>query len=72
MEFMLIFVAGIVVGMIIILLISMFHLVGALRVDQSDPDEPYIFLELDKGKGSIAFKKYIVLKVNLKNFIPHK
>ena len=48
--------------------------VGSLRVDQSDPDSgPYLFLELShKGADAIYKKRYVVLKVNIKNYISHE
>lgn len=46
---------------------------GTLRVDRSDPDEaPYLFLELSKEIRDVVSRKYVVLKVNLQNFIPPK
>ena len=48
--------------------------VGSLRVDQSDPDSgPYLFLELShEGVDAIYKKKYVVLKVNIQDYISHE
>lgn len=47
-------------------------LVGTLRVDRSDPDGPFIFLELKNPVGHVTSKKYVVLKVEDKDFIPRE
>ena len=45
--------------------------IGTLRVDTSDPyEEPYLFLELRRGVGDIKRMKYVMLKVNIENYIP--
>lgn len=47
--------------------------VGTLRVDQSDPDDnPYLFLELSEDPKKLPNQKYIILKVNIENYISHK
>lgn len=49
------------------------HSIGSLRVDTSIPnEEPYLFLELQKSIESIQAKKYVVLKVDLHNYISLK
>lgn len=64
---------GLVVGIIIALLIFRRRICGDLRVDTSDPfDGPYMFLELGKDVGSVIHKKYVVLKVNRKSYIPRR
>lgn len=71
-------IIGIVVGIIIGLLCGRYVIqrkaVGSLRVDQSDPDSgPYLFLELShKGADAIYKKRYVVLKVNIENYISHE
>lgn len=47
-------------------------LVGALRIDTSDSDGPYIFLELHKEMQDIINKKVIKLAVDLKDICSHK
>lgn len=67
------FCVGIVAGMVLHIFISRIKSVGTLCVDDSDLDDgPYLFLELSKDIGFIRRKKYVVLKVNLKSYIPHK
>lgn len=71
-------IIALLIGTIIGLILSRFVFkekpVGSLRVDQSDPDSgPYLFLELShEGADAIYKKKYVVLKVNLKDYISHE
>ena len=45
---------------------------GTIRLDQSDPDSPYLFLELSQdGMSKIQSSEYVLLHVNLKNYISH-
>lgn len=67
------FGTGVLVGSIVTMLIFRLFLIGALRIDTSDQEDgPYLFLELNKDVGDISSKKYVILKVSLKNFISHK
>ena len=45
---------------------------GNLRVDRSDPDGPYFFLEIKKPISSILKRKTIVLQVRCENFLTRK
>lgn len=64
---------GFMIGCVIAALIFRVFRVGTLRVDTSDPDDrPYMFLELTKNVQAVMRKKYVVLKVNTKNFISQK
>ena len=42
--------------------------IGTLRIDSSDPDGPYMFLELETDPGVIKKEKYVVLKVDTKSY----
>lgn len=47
--------------------------VGALRVDLTDPDSgPYLFLELEKPVGVIESKKYVTLKIRIREDLSQK
>lgn len=72
MELVIILAIGIVVGSIITRIIIRPLDIGTLRIDTSDPDGPFMFLELSKDVNTVASKKYVVLKVNLKNYISQK
>lgn len=73
MNVFVIFGIGVAVGCILATAISRIKSVGILRVDTSDPDDnPYLFLELSKGLNEICRRKYVVLKVCIKSFLPQK
>ena len=73
METAIIFIAGVLIGCIFSVVICRLMSVGSLRIDTSDPDDnPYLFLELSKDVDTVSRKKYVVLKVSIKNFLPHK
>lgn len=73
MEFAIVFALGAIFGAILALTTSYSRSVGNLRVDHSDPEEPpYLFLELVKDVGDISRKKYVLLRVNVKDFISRK
>ena len=42
--------------------------IGTLRVDSSDPDGPYLFLELETDPNVIKKEKYVLLKVDTKSY----
>ena len=66
------FLVGVLIGTIIYAIAVKTASVGTLRIDQSDPeDSPYLFLELDKNLSTIVSKQYVIMKVNLKNYISH-
>ena len=73
MELILCVIIGVVIGVVFGRQVFRKDTVGSLRVDQSDPDSgPYLFLELShKGVDAIYKKKYVVLKVVLKDYISH-
>lgn len=65
-------VIGIVIGFIGAYAIRRKHPVGVLRIDKSDPDGPYLFLELKKSISEIVTQKTVLLEVKREDFIPHK
>lgn len=67
-----IFAIDIVIASIITKIITKPLDIGTLRIDTSDPDGPFMFLELSKDVDAVASKKYIILKVNLKSYISQK
>ena len=70
--FVIIFAIGVVIGSIITRIINRPLDIGTLRIDTSDPDGPFMFLELSKDVDSVTSKKYVILKVNLKSYISQK
>lgn len=68
-----VFIIGILIGSIATNAIYQQARTGTLRVDTSDPEDgPYMFLEIDKGVENITSKRYILLKVDLHSYLPHK
>lgn len=63
---------GGVIGAILTKLISPTKTIGTLRIDMSDSDGPYLFLELDKGVGDISREQYVQLKINTESYISRK
>lgn len=73
MELAIIFVTGVIVGCILVSIIRRIKSIGTLRVDTTDSDGPYIFLELDKGDAEdLARQKYVIMRVRLRGYIPQK
>lgn len=46
--------------------------IGNLRLDHSDPDSPYLFLELTDGLEAIYEENEVIVKVKIEDFIPRK
>lgn len=46
--------------------------IGTLRVDSSDPDGPYLFLELETDLNVIKKEKYVLMKVDTRSYISQK
>lgn len=63
MNLVIIFILGVLVGAIFTGIVFRLFLVGTLRVDHSDPDGPFLFLELSKRVEAVVSKKYVVLRV---------
>lgn len=65
-------VVGILIGFIGASVIRRKHPVGFLRIDKSDPDGPYLFLELKKSVNEIIAQRTVLLEVKREDFISHK
>ena len=70
--FVFVFVIGMVIGCVFSSIVRRSKSVGKLRIDTSDPDGPFMFLELSKGVGDISTKKQVLLQVDLKSYISHE
>lgn len=57
-------VVGIMIGFVVSSIIRRKHPVGFLRIDKSDSDGPYLFLELKKSVNEIIAQRTILLEVN--------
>lgn len=65
-------VVGIMIGFIVSFIIRQKRPVGFLRIDKSDPDGPYLFLELKKSVDEIVTQRTVLLEVKSEDFIPRK
>ena len=61
---------GAILGCVSAIIFLRREYVGDLRVDNSDPDGTYLFLELSRPVDFVSRKKYVLLKVNPKSYIP--
>lgn len=71
MEVIYVFI-GVLIGFAVSFVVRRKHSVGFLRIDKSDPDGPYLFLELKKSVNEIVTQKTVLLEVKREDFIPHK
>lgn len=71
MEVIYVFI-GVLIGFAVSSIIRRKHPVGFLRIDKSDSDGSYLFLELKKSVNEIVTQKTILLEVKREDFIPHK
>ena len=65
-------IIGILIGFVGASIIRRKRPVGFLRIDKSDPDGPYLFLELKRNINVIITQKTVLLEVKREDFIPHK
>ena len=65
-------VVGIMIGFIVSIIYHKNKVKGVLRIDKSDPDGPYLFLELASDPAILEKQKYVTLEVNTKSYISHK
>ena len=60
--YVVIFIGGIVLGMLIAALIFTRKLIGTLLITQDD-EESYLSLALDKNVNDISNKKYVTMRI---------
>lgn len=78
MEIVIALAVGVLVGIFIGMVWRGVYLktntIGDLRVDHSDPDSPYLFLELNNNQSvrTIEQQNYVMLKVKVENLISQK
>jgi hypothetical protein len=65
-----VFIAGILIGVFICLICIRFKFIGAIRIDNSIPeDDPRLFLELKTDIPKLRKKEYAIVKLIDKNYI---
>lgn len=67
----LIFILGVIVGTIVVKMLEPKN-IGSLRVDHSDPDSPYVFLEANIPMDEIQKHKRVILDVKIQDYLPRK
>lgn len=70
MEYAIIFLAGLLCGVVGTIIVHRVrtHTDGDLRIDRSDPDGPYLFLEISNSIDVIAKKRRVWFNVIDKNY----
>lgn len=71
MELILLLI-GVVIGVVLSFIFRRRKAVGVLRIDKSDSDGPYLFLEIKGSVSDIASKKTVLLEVKQENFLSQK
>ena len=74
MDFLLaalIFLAGAAFGITVASVGDCIKVIGDLRIDRSDPDGPFLFLELNANQSveRLTHKTFVMLKVNARDYI---
>ncbi len=63
---------GLIIGALIGIGLSRARTMGMLRIDNSDPDGPYLFVELGRDIRDISNMKTVKFAVKVEDFIPRK
>ncbi len=64
--------AGIAIGIALSFIFRKRKAAGILRIDKSDSDGPYLFLEIKQSIEDIATRKTVLLEVKQENFLSQK
>lgn len=70
-TYLIFFMIGLIVGFGLAYILTIHISSGDLRVDNSD-DRMHLFLELNEDITKTVKKKFVVLKVVIKDFLPRK
>ena len=70
-TYLVFFMIGLIVGCGVTYILTIHISSGDLRVDNSD-DTMHLFLELNEDITKTVKKKFVVLKVVIKDFLPRK
>lgn len=65
-------VIGFILGLFFMAYGIIIKIVGTIRVDSSNEDGPYLFLELDKPLSDVLTQKHVVVNVDTSSYIPQK
>lgn len=74
-DTLILYLFGVVLGIFIGIYISRRFKtkpIGTLRIDHSDPESPYLFVELKEHPDELMKYKEVVFTVKVEDFIPQK
>ena len=72
MLFVLAFIAGGLLGISVVRFMLSRNVHGTLRIDNSDGEGPYLFVELNSDVPTITKESYVTFKVKVENYISHQ
>lgn len=72
MLYLIVGVIGFILGLFFMGYGTVLNTVGMIRVDSSNEDGPYLFLELDKPLSKVLAQKYVVVGIDTRSFISQK
>lgn len=67
-----IFLGGVVLGWLLSAILNRPRKVGTLRIDNSDHDGPYLFVELGRNVNDLTGMRTVTFDVKCEDFIPQK
>lgn len=71
LELVVVYSVGVFMGYILAKVLSRPVSIGTIRIDRSDEDGPYMFLELEEPISTFANKKYAYVEIKNEDFLPH-
>lgn len=72
MELILMYAMGVFMGYILCKILLRPKSVGCIRIDNSDGEGPYMFLELDESVDNLSKRHYAYVEIKKENLIPHE
>lgn len=70
LEFAVFYLVGTVIGFILGKILSRPKAIGTIRIDRSDDDGPYLFLELDQPIHTFENEKHVYVEINNADYLP--
>lgn len=70
LELVVVYCVGVFMGYILAKVLNRPKTVGTIRIDRSDEDGPYLFLELEQPLHTFARKKHVCVEIKNVDFLP--
>lgn len=70
LEFVVIYLVGVATGVILGKVLSRPDTIGTIRINRSDEDGPYLFLELDKPLHTFETAQHVCVEIKHVDFLP--